>query len=276
MICPKCGFEKVIKDGKHNEFQRYKCLSCKYRFDYGLYFENDYIIHFGVKIKNNNLKINRENYALIDKKVYNVPKNSFILNYYKNNKSERDKIFEDEECTIYTDEWCNNHRDKCLENFDMNVNYFSQLSTKKFNFSLNHLLKKYNHFIQIKDLNDCKNMIGIYIMVLDFYKQVYIGQSTKCIKSRIINHWNKKKEFDRLIFGKVQNSILSVDSFGALDTTRIYVMPVSITEIDEMEKRIINKMNKKYILNRTGGGIKGKNISAVIEIIANRIKRNLK
>ncbi len=60
------------------------------------------------------------------------------------------------------------------------------------------------------------------MLVLDEYKQVYIGQSTD-IKSRILHHRSKKKPFDRLIFGSVENSILSIDSFGALDTTRIYI-----------------------------------------------------
>ena len=76
---------------------------------------------------------------------------------------------------------------------------------------------------QIFDLNDCKEMCGIYVLVLDEYKQVYIGQA-KDIKKRVMQHWSKQKPFDRLIFGGVNNSVLSIDCFGALDTTRIFVL----------------------------------------------------
>ena len=50
---------------------------------------------------------------------------------------------------------------------------------------------------------------------------MYIGISND-IKKRILTHWGSKKDFDRLLFGKKENSVLSIDSFGALDTTRIF------------------------------------------------------
>ena len=37
MNCIKCNSEHTQKDGNHNGFQRYKCLDCKKRFDYGKY-----------------------------------------------------------------------------------------------------------------------------------------------------------------------------------------------------------------------------------------------
>ena len=49
-------------------------------------------------------------------------------------------------------------------------------------------------------------------MVLDDYKQVYIGIANN-IKKRVMNHRSAKKEFGKLIFGSKDNSGLSIDSF---------------------------------------------------------------
>jgi len=40
-------------------------------------------------------------------------------------------------------------------------------------------------------------------------------------KEHIRQHWSKTKQFDRLLWGSVTESIISIDSFRALDTTRI-------------------------------------------------------
>lgn len=43
------------------------------------------------------------------------------------------------------------------------------------------------------------------MMVLDYYKQVYIGISNN-IKKRIMSHWNGKKSLERLIFENIFES----------------------------------------------------------------------
>ena len=53
------------------------------------------------------------------------------------------------------------------------------------------------------------------------------------MKKRILGHWNRQKEFDHLICGKIEESILSIDSFGALDTTRIFYKPCRWHEKDK-------------------------------------------
>ena len=58
-------------------------------------------------------------------------------------------------------------------------------------------------------------------MVLDLYKQAYTGQAAD-IRMRIKRHWSGTKQFERLIFGTKESSVLSIDSFRALDTTRIF------------------------------------------------------
>ncbi|CAI3796766.1 hypothetical protein NKCBBBOE_01658 [Pseudarthrobacter sp. MM222] len=42
------------------------------------------------------------------------------------------------------------------------------------------------------------------------------------IRTRIKRHWSGTKQFDRLIFGTKESSILSIDSFWPLDTMRIF------------------------------------------------------
>lgn len=96
------------------------------------------------------------------------------------------------------------------------------------------------------------------MLVLGKYKQVYIGKSTD-IKKRILSHWRAKKEFNRLIYGSVEESILSIDSFGALDTTQIFYQSVSQSDIDRLEEKLIDSFENKYLLNRVAGGLNVEN-----------------
>lgn len=208
------------------------------------------IKHFGVWItKNDRLRINRENYVRVNKK--NTIGTSFYTKYYHEN-AEIYNMFEDASCTTYSDEWCEKFRQKCLANYDLNMLYFGKLSSVDFNDTLNTFLKKNSKFFQVFDLNDVDNVSGIYLIVLDEFKQVYIGQSIS-IKRRILSHWSKVKEFDRLIYGDERNSILSIDSFGALDTTRIYVYETH--DLFTEEQNLVDGMPSFYRLNRIGGGI---------------------
>lgn len=62
---------------------------------------------------------------------------------------------------------------------------FNKLNHNDFNNYLMNFVNKYD-FKKIKDLSEVNNILGIYIMVLDIYFQVYIGMS------KIIEHWRKK------------------------------------------------------------------------------------
>ena len=85
--------------------------------------------------------------------------------------------------------------------------YFNQIAKEEFEHALQMLITSNKKIRQVSDLNDCNKMSGIYVMVLDKYKQVYIGQS-RDIKKRIMSHWSKQKSFDRLLFGNVNDSVL--------------------------------------------------------------------
>lgn len=226
--------------------------------------------YFGVGIKKKtNLLICREKYAEIDKRNH-CNNEEYMLRRYP--KDVLKKYYEDDECKIHTDEWCQKHREDCLKNYDLNMAYMESLSKADFEKELTRFLKKHKKIKQISNLNDCDNVEGIYILVLDKYKQVYIGQARN-IKRRIMSHWSKTKPFDKLLFGSVERSILSIDSFGALDTTRIYILPTQ--NAFSIEKELVSDFSLKYMLNRTGGGIGDDKETYQFEIIANAKTRDL-
>ena len=208
------------------------------------------IQHFGVWIKKGpKNKLTREHYAIIDKKS-SIWTPSTPSRYSDSEK--RKKYFEDEECKIYCDSYCEEWREKCLINFDKNIAFFAGISRESFEEALDQLIKSNKKVKQIFDLNECKEMCGIYVLVLDEYKQAYIGQAQD-IKKRIMQHWSKKKPFDRLIFGGVNNSVLSIDCFGALDTTRIFVLETN--SLNASERFAVSKIPTHFRLNRIGGGM---------------------
>ena len=189
-------------------------------------------IHFGIitKDKPDGMKLTRENYIRVNKK-------SSLLPGY-----------------IYTDQEIKKQIKYSLYNFDLNMNFFKNLSTEEFNNDLTDYLTASKVFVEIDDLSVFKEISGYYMMVLDEYKQVYIGK-TKDIKLRLQQHWSRQKQFDRLVFGSKENSVLSIDSFRAYDTTRIFVYPTSDNdELTNTEYTLIDRFNPKYLLNRTAGG----------------------
>ncbi len=268
MVCKFCNSTHVHKDGNHNGFQRYKCQDCLKRFDGEKYAQND-IIHFHTKLKKTDRNyLTRENYCVPTNEIDYKEKRNIQLAKELTQKNGRppllcppcycdipNKYFKDEE--HYTDEYVKTHYAECMENFDLNMQYFAKLDFDKFNKYLLNFVKR-NKFVEIIDLADVANKIGAYILVLDKYKQVYIGisKSDKGVKGRIIQHWSAKKPFGRLLYGKVDTSILSIDSFGALDTTRIYFKELKwYQDLDKYEEQIVNKFKPEYRLNRVAGGI---------------------
>ena len=197
--------------------------------------------HFGVKVLEGKrgLKLTREKYAIVNNK------NSI-------HRSSED-IYADVEGKIYTDEWCIKQLEDCLKNYDLNMEYFSLLDHSEFCRELEGFLELYTQFTEVTDLNLYENKSGFYIMVLDEYSQIYIG-TTNDIKKRIRQHWSTSKPFDRLLFpmGNVDSSIISIDSFRAFDTTRIFAYETD--EIYSSEDAFINHFPTKFICNRMAGG----------------------
>lgn len=169
------------------------------------------------------------------------------------------KIVQEEHFPYHIDEVCEQLQKDALYNFDLNMAFYESLDRNKFNEEIEHFLSTHPKFVEVTDLKYYKSAIGIYIMVLDEYKRLYIGitESVKVgIKGRIQQHWNATKTLDRLIFGGINKSILSIDSFKHLDTTRIFVCTdINANDIASEEYNLIeNSFSPEFIINRTIGG----------------------
>jgi hypothetical protein len=129
--------------------------------------------------------------------------------------------------------------------------FFAQLSPERFEEALTEMLRKHKYLRPVADLTTMDDEMGIYVMVLDGHRQAYIGQALD-IRKRIKRHWNGVKQFDRLIFGDKSTSVLSIDSFRALDTTRIFA--AKSIRGEELEQRLVNTFPPDFLLNRVPGG----------------------
>ena len=235
---------------------------------------NETVTHFGIKYvpKSNYLKLTKDVYIKISNK------SSFGKNLLYKRLRERgdfvgikelgwDKKYSDNEGSFYTEEWCNKQYNRALINFDLNMEFYKRLNHEEFNNEIKKFIKN-TKFSQIKNLSRY-DIRGYYVMILDEYCQVYIGTADN-IKKRIKQHWTKRVSFDRLIFGDVYNSILSIDSFGILDTTRILIKPDVSMYVDEDD--YINMFSPKFVCNRMAGG---RAELGTISMFATRKTRNL-
>lgn len=170
---------------------------------------------------------------------------------------------------IYPESYIKLHTKDCFENFDLNMEYYHLLSKQEFNEELTRFLDKTKVFKEFTDLSLLKGSPGYYVMVLDEYSQVYIGISGDITK-RLRVHWSAQKQFDRLIFGGIDDSILSIDSFRAYDTTRIFAYVTD--DFQSFENEYINYFDPEYMLNRTVGGT----LSGLTEAILHRKTRKLR
>ena len=250
-----------------------------------------YIYHFGVKVKNNEerLKINRENYAIIDNKNHDLSSSRdryFFMKECLNFEDEKIRnmgkhyfdnfnyIYTDETLQYYTDEYCEDFKEACLYNYDLNMEYFKKLDYDEFNEVIENMKNEFKEIYEIDDLNKVKETSGVYIMVFDEYKQLYVGETYNIYK-RIKQHWSAKKQFMRLIFGSEEDSIISIDCFGPLDTTRIFICESMHSKT--MEEKIFNAIPNKFLLNRTRGGERGfDKDSAMVDTLAHRNIRDFK
>jgi hypothetical protein len=208
------------------------------------------IEHFGEQIRPGKYghRLTRELYAIPSKKptdrftVDQVPAATWAI---------RASFFEDADQTVYNDEYCRKHQEQALANFDLNMEFFARLEPEAFESALNELLQKHAKLKPVTDLGTVDGVTGLYVMVLDGYKQAYVGQSSN-IRARLKSHWSGTKEFDRLLWGRWDESVLSIDSFRALDTTRVFA--AQTVDADALETQIVASFPGDYLLNRVHGG----------------------
>lgn len=211
-----------------------------------------FVEHFNTKLKRkqDGMKLTRENY--INRRVL-TDKNWGEAFLKVKHDLTKEQVFDEQE-------------ERALMNFDLNMSYFLTLDTKNFNQEIIKFTTLHN-FKETKDLSNCKEVSGYYLMILDEYCQMYLGTATN-IRQRIMSHWSATKGFDRLIFGSPENSIISIDSFRALDTTRIFLLE---EEPFQYENLFLDQLQSQYMLNRTSGGILD---GGLLGAIINRKARN--
>ncbi|WAA65595.1 hypothetical protein [Microbacterium oxydans] len=210
--------------------------------------------HFGTAVRSHfglGLRISRETYATINKR-------SSLPRWRREDNPELwdslDWSYEDAEHRFHSDEWCEEHRERALQNFDLNMAHFASLDREEFERALQSAVASRRGMVEVTDLTKWDGVPGLYIMVLDEYCQVYVGvaNSSTGIAKRIRQHWTNQKQFDRLIWGNVTSSILSIDSLRALDTTRIFALKTKRTFDDE--NPLLEQFPRKFTLNRVMGG----------------------
>lgn len=272
-------------------------MSSKRDFSYLLnyLYADTHILHFGVWLDKSKVRLNltRDNFAAIDRESYTkVPAYNEILKNWDEWKKQKETIEFDEFHTricppglkfekegdklILSEEYCEKYQAMCLQNYDLNMKFIKQLDHKTFDKMINKIVKKYK-MIEIKDLNECEKKIGIYMAVLDNFNQLYIGQTTRDLKERILRHWKVKPKFDRLLFGRATESVIAYDSYGALDTTRIFIIyETDKKKIDEIEKNLVQEIPQKYQANRIGGGIHLDTLKDLLDTVDTMNLRDLK
>ena len=156
----------------------------------------------------------------------------------------------------YNKEYIRRKKKKALENYRLNMEFYKKLNQDEFNKCLNRILKLKNNqdLKEVLDLKEFLGIKGIYVMVLDKYKQIYVGQSQRDVVARIIQHWTKNIELENLKTGDKEK--LRMDSFGLLDTTRIFIEEVEVSNIDKREEEIVKQIPEEYLMNIVDGGIK--------------------
>ena len=123
----------------------------------------------------------------------------------------------------------------------MTVAVLSEGEHALFDSVLNKYLAANPEFKPCTNLAQYNRVPGLYMMVLDKMNKVYIGQA-KDIRKRIGRHWSDK------------SIPPGIDAFNALDTTRIYVLPMDEKELNNREIEKIIAFDPDYSLNKLIGG----------------------
>lgn len=183
------------------------------------------------------------------------------INKMKQINSKRDY---NRETHIYNEAFIQSQTKDALTNFDINMSYYESLPRNEFNEALNTFLAVNKQFKEVTSIKDWENVHGHYMLILDNYKRCYIGM-TNNIAKRIKEHWSKQMQLDRLINGSVQKSILSINSFRALDTTRIFAQSYEDYSSSETEFSLVESFDSRFVQNRTFGGIKSANVAGLLK-----------
>jgi hypothetical protein len=159
--------------------------------------------------------------------------------------------YTDDTRRVYAEEYLEQLRGPALRNFDLNMAFFQRLNPDRFEQALTELRETFPKLEPVLDVETLTGVPGVYVMVLDRYRQVYIGRSSD-IRRRIRQHWTSMTALDRLIFGDETTSTLPIDVFRALDTTRLFA--VRKPRHTSLEEKMVASFPADYRLNRAPGG----------------------
>lgn len=117
--------------------------------------------HFGVTVRSGKygLELTREKFAFINNKS-SFAKSPYLV--------KRD-AYTDETGKYYTDEWCLKYKELCLQNFDLNMKFFSCLNHEEFEQEITNFLQNNKEFKCVYNLNEWRGIGGYYLMILDKY-----------------------------------------------------------------------------------------------------------
>lgn len=226
----------------------------------------DSAVRFGIAVRSARglgLRMTRETYARLNKRS-SLPHWSREMNPELWDRC--DQFYEDAEHRTYTDAWCEEMQTQALANFDLNMAHFSSLDHDEFDAALQRAVASQRGMVEVTDLTKWDGVAGLYVMVLDEYRQAYVGATNRSIgiQKRIKQHWTGTKPLDRLIWGDPQTSILSIDSFRALDTTRIFAFKSSRSFAGE--NPLLEQFPPEYMLNRVPGGRDVAKLAAIVGV----------
>ncbi|MCT1396650.1 hypothetical protein M4D51_13040 [Microbacterium sp. p3-SID338] len=223
-------------------------------------------VHFGIPVRATrglSLRMTRDTYARISKRS-SLPRWSREMD--PDFWDLVDERYEDDDHRTYTDAWCQEMQTQALANFDLNMTHFASLEHEAFDAALQRAVASQRGMVEVTDLRKWDGVAGLYVMVLDEYRQAYVGatnESTGILK-RIKQHWTGTKPLDRLIWGDPQTSILSIDSFRALDTTRIFALKTARSFVGE--NPLLEQFPPEYMLNRIPGGRDVAKLAAIVGV----------
>lgn len=223
-------------------------------------------MHFGIPVRATrglSLRMTRDTYARISKRS-SLPRWSREMNPKLWDKF--DQFYEDAEHRTYTDAWCEEMHAQALANFNLNMAHFASLDPGEFEAALQSAVASQRRMVEVTDLAKWDGVAGLYIMVLDEYRQAYVGATDASvgILKRIKQRWTGTKPLDRLIWGDPQTSILSIDSFRALDTTRIFALKTTRSFVGE--NPLLEQFPPEFMLNRVPGGRDVAKLAAIVGV----------
>ena len=143
------------------------------------------VVHFGERVRHGKYGFHliRDMYALPNRRPSGRVPREWLTDEEWN---ALDWMYEDPEHTLYSDAYLERNRHHALENFDLNMAFFAQIPHEDFDRALKRMCRQ-NRLAQIFELRQLDELEGVYVMVLDDYRQAYIGKSGN-MRRRILSH----------------------------------------------------------------------------------------